>query len=362
MKQTTVPMKEDVKLIIKTGDDIMIEGIDEAQMVAVVEDGDSFRLKDEGGVIYVRANSEAKLSIPRGADVTVEWAGGDAGLLNLTKNVFVQKVGGDLTLQHVLSASVDAVSGDCYCKDITGLLDVHRVGGDLDGSGVAAVKALAVGGDIVLSNVSGITELNAGGDIHLSFGSAEVSECHLQASGDIYLEVAAGTNAVLQMKSFGETIDVNACGQKLETEQQEYTLPLGEGGTVLELNAQGDITVNEGHGASAEFNFDFEDLGATWHDFGREIEDKIRQSMKTVNESLKHAGWEANEAMQRATEKMHSREGKVYGFSFDKGAAPAPKKEKKIVSDEERMMVLKMLQDKKISVEEAEKLLQALER
>ena len=362
MKQTTVPMKEDVKLIIKTGDDIMIEGIDQAQMVAIVEDGDSFRLKDEGGVIYVRANSEAKLSIPRGADVTVEWAGGDAGLLNLTRNVFVQKVGGDLTLQDILSASVDAVSGDCYCKDVTGLLDIHRVGGDLDGSGVAAVKALAIGGDIVLSNVTGAADLKAGGDIHLQLGVVEVSETHLQASGDIYLEVAPGTNAVLQMKSYGETIDVNAGGQQLEVEQQDYTLPLGEGGPVLDLNAQGDITVNEGHGVSAEFNFDFEDLGTTWHDFGREIEDKIRQSMKTVNESLKHAGWEANEAMQRATEKMRSKEGKIYGFSFDKGAAPAPKKEKKSVSDEERMMVLKMLQEKKISVEEAEKLLQALER
>jgi hypothetical protein len=355
-------MKEDVKLIIKTGDDIMIEGIDQAQMVAIVDDGDSFRLKDEGGVIYVRANSEAKLSVPRSADVTVEWAGGDAGLLNLTKNVFVQKVGGDLTLQNVLSASVDTVNGDCYCKNIAGLLDVHRVGGDLDGTGIDSVKALAIGGDIVLSEVAGAVDIKAGGDIHLQFNKAEVSEAHLQASGDIYLEVAEGTNAVLNMKSYGEDIDVNACGQKLETEQQEYTLPLGEGGPVLELNAQGDIRVGEGHGSTSEFTFDFEDLGETWHDFGREIEEKIRESMKNVNESLKHAGWEANEAMQRATDKIRSKEGKVYGFSFDKGSAPAPKKEKKVVSDEERMMVLKMLQDKKISVEEAEKLLQALER
>jgi hypothetical protein len=37
------------------------------------------------------------------------------------------------------------------------------------------------------------------------------------------------------------------------------------------------------------------------------------------------------------------------------------KKEKKPASDEERILVLKMLQDKKISVEEAEKLLQALD-
>lgn len=362
MKQTTVPMKEDVKLIIKTGDDIMVEGIDQAQMVAIVDDGDSFRMKDEGGVIYVRANSEAKLSIPRNADVTIEWAGGDAGLLNLGKNVFVQKVGGDLNLQHVASVSIDSVGGDCYCHDITGLLDIHRVGGDLDGSGIESVKALTVGGDIALSDVSGAADLNSSGDIHLQFAKKEVVESHLHAGGDIYLEVAEGTNATLEMKSYGEGINVHACGQKLDTEEQENTLPLGEGGPIIELNAQGEITVGEGRESTSEFTLNFEDLGETWKDFGHEIEEKIRQSMKTVNQSLKHAGLEANEAMQRATEKMRSKEGKVYGFSFEKGTPSAPKKEKKVVSDEERMMVLKMLQDKKISVEEAEKLLQALER
>lgn len=56
-----------------------------------------------------------------------------------------------------------------------------------------------------------------------------------------------------------------------------------------------------------------------------------------------------------------SPDGKVYGFGFDQEQTGAPTKEKKAVSDEERMLVLRMLQEKKISVEEAEKLLQALE-
>ena len=50
----------------------------------------------------------------------------------------------------------------------------------------------------------------------------------------------------------------------------------------------------------------------------------------------------------------------MYGFSFDDRSEEPVKKEKKAVSDDERMLVLKMLQEKKISVEEAEKLLQAL--
>lgn len=366
MKQTTVPMKEDARLIIKTGDDIMIEGIDALQLVAIVEDGDSFRLKDEGGAIYVRANSEARLSVPRNASVTIEFAGGDAGLQNLNNRAVVQKVGGDLTFQNVNGIAVDSVGGDCYFKEVTGLVDIHRVGGDLDGYKAERVQALSVGGDIELSDVSGAVQLRAGGDVHLQFTVPELAESNIQAGGDINLEVAANTKAILNMKSDSETISVNACEQHLDVDESSYTLPLGEGGASIGLDAGGEIHVGEGKDSTNEFSFVFEDMGKSWKDFGKEIEEKIRHSMKGVNHSLKHAGWQASEAMQRAAEKMHdfesSKNGKTFGFSFDTAVEPEIKKEKKGVSDEERMLVLKMLQDKKISVEEAEKLLLALDK
>jgi hypothetical protein len=55
------------------------------------------------------------------------------------------------------------------------------------------------------------------------------------------------------------------------------------------------------------------------------------------------------------------RKRKVVGFSFGDSASAAPSQTPK-ATDEERMLVLRMLQDKKITVEEAEKLLNALDR
>jgi hypothetical protein len=362
MKQTTVPMKNDAHLIIKTSADIMVEGTDELQFVAVVDDDDSFRMKDEDGVIYVRANSDAKLSVPRSVCVTIEGAGGDAALIGLVGRAEVQKVGGDLTLQNLKEAAVDSIGGDCYCKEVGGMFEIKRVGSDLDGHKLENVKATTVAGDIELSGITGAVELKADGDVRLQFNSAAISESNVYASGDIFLQVLPDAKALLVMKSAGEMIEVNACGQKLDIEQSESTLPLGEGGATINLTAGGDIAVVEGKETTHEFSFVFEDLGNTWKDFGKEIEEKIRESMKNVNHSLRHAGWMADEALQRATDKMQSKESKVYGFTFKNDGAPETAKAKKGVSDEERMMVLKMLQDKKISVEEAEKLLQALER
>ena len=75
--------------------------------------------------------------------------------------------------------------------------------------------------------------------------------------------------------------------------------------------------------------------------------------------------------MQRAEEKAHAaeRRSRFYGvvihngsakpFSSAARAASTPPGEP--VSDEERLTILKMLQNKKISIEEAEKLLTALD-
>lgn len=366
MKQTTVPMKEDARLIIKTSEDVLIEGNDLAQLTAIVDDGDSFRMKDEGGVIYIRANSNSRLRIPAGATVTLERVGGDAGLLNFHGRVVIQKVGGDLSVQNVSGFTGDSVGGDCVLKDITAAVELNRVGGDVDGFNVDQFRANNIGGDLELTNGHGKVQTNVGGDVRLQFNSPEIAETHVKAGGDIYLSVVENAKALLQLSSGGEEISVEACGQHLDSKTGSAAIPLGEGGAMVELIAGDKIKVREGKESMGEFSFVFKDIEDNWRDFGKEIEEKIRESMKGVNHSLRQAGWQASDAVRRATEQvnetMRRRDGKVYGFSFDDRAEEPVKKEKKAVSDDERMLVLKMLQEKKISVEEAEKLLQSLER
>jgi hypothetical protein len=364
MKQTIVPMKNDAKLVVRTSDDLFIEGCDEAQLTAMVEDGDSFRMKDEDGTIYLHANSDTKLRLPATANLVLERVNGDASILGMSGKVEVQKVGGDLHFQSLNGISVDSVGGDCIFKEIDGAVEIKRVGGDLDGFKVGDISVYGVGGDAELSAVSGKVQLTTGGDAHVQMARSAIGETHIHAGGDIALAVLENAQANLKLNSQSEEISVHACGQHLDVEEESYTLPLGTGGALVELNAGGEIQVREGKEAMGEFSFVFEDLGDTWRDFGREIEEKIRHSMKGVNHQLRHAGWEASHAMRQAADKMEGfagHEGKVYGFGFEPESAAAATKEKKVASDEERMLVLKMLQDKKISVEEAEKLLQALE-
>ena len=372
MKQTVIPMKADAKVVIRAGADVMVEGGAETQMVAIVEDGESFRMKDENGVIFIRTDSETKLRIPATAFLTLERVGGDSAVRNFSQSVIVAKVGGDLTLQNIADASIESVGGDCYFKNANGNITINRVGGDLDGNRVNQFTANQIGGDMELSDIKGKAQATVGGDVRLQLGSLEISETRIRAGGNIHLAVIEGAKAMLNLSSGGEEISVHACGQHLDVEKGAYTLPLGEGGATVELVAGDKISVREGKESMGEFSFVFDDLEDSWKDFGKEIEERIRHSMKGMNHSLRQAGWQASDTVRRAAEKLENlsinvddtprgKENKVYGFTFDNAPGQAEKKEKKAASDEERMLVLKMLQEKKITVEEAEKLLQSLE-
>lgn len=94
----------------------------------------------------------------------------------------------------------------------------------------------------------------------------------------------------------------------------------------------------------------------------------IKQADKYVNRAIK----QADEALRRATTSRKRTEERVerktraalnvgrWSWDLSPKGVPMPPKQPS-VSDEERVLILKMLQEKKITAEEADKLLSALE-
>lgn len=187
------------------------------------------------------------------------------------------------------------------------------------------------------------------------------------------MAVVPGAKAQLEMHSSGQEISVHACGQDADWEGAELSLLLGEGGARILLEAGGEIEVSDHGDTPRDFEEVFDDLEDNWKDFGIELEERIRESLGLASETLARASHNAAHASNRAREKMDRAMRKIeektsnldqkkrfVGFAIDNPSSPA--KPKIGASDEERMLVLRMLQEKKISVEEAEKLLNALDR
>ena len=373
MKQTSFPMKPDGKLTLRCGADLSVEGIEASTMVVIVDSGDGLRMKEDGGVFNLTADSNCRVILPFGVTVTIEKVGGDASVKNLSHRLVIGKVGGDLHLHLVEGASVETVGGDCVLQQAAGAVEINRIGGDLLAELSGSLIASAVGGDARVMGGAGTVRLHTGGDASLKFSDPTLPEVKVHAGGDIDVLVPANANGMLEMMAGGEDIEVHAAGQDFESDSGNATLPLGEGGAKVVLSAGGDIAVTDRQEENWEFDEDLNAMDDHWDDFGIQIEQGIREGLKSVQESVRMATQHAANAGKMAEEKMNQamrhleergitagRKRKVVGFSFGDADVMPPAKAAG-ASDEERMIVLRMLQEKKISVEEAEKLLNALD-
>lgn len=374
MKQMTIPVKENAKIAIRASDDLSIEGTQEKYLTAIVRHGESLKISEHNEGLEIKATTDCRLMIPETATVTVEKVGGDLAVSGLANRVIVGKIGGDLTLEKLAGASVEMVGGDTRFENISGTLEIARVGGDLDGEGVVGLSSRAVGGDASLIEVAGIVDLSAGGDVDISATTENLPPMTIRAGGDVTLYVGAKVNAQLVMSSGGEEIHVHACGQEGDWEEDEVSLPLGEGGALVRLEAGDAITVTDQESAPRDFVNLIDETREGWSDFGIDLEKAIRDSMTAVSGTIEEAVRKAEKASEQAGIKIdlsnrarknrtlnQDNKQKVVGFSYNE-PENKPDTSKGKVSDEERMMVLRMLQEKKISVEEAEKLLNALDR
>jgi hypothetical protein len=165
----------------------------------------------------------------------------------------------------------------------------------------------------------------------------------------------------------GDELDVDWPGVEQDPEATERVVVLGSGSARINLSAGGDVRLtNQANAAESVEEFgNFAGLNFDWSGFGERISRQVEQVTA-------RAAKRAEEAARRA-ERHAERQARRWGGNVKAGRwnwdlnpsgsglpkPPAPPSEP--VADEERMAILKMLQEKKITSEQAEQLLRALE-
>ncbi len=340
---------------------------------------------------------------------SLDSVSGDASLRNVGM-VEAKKISGDLTLRGAHgNCSVDSIGGDASIHEVDGSITLGSVGSNLylskvrgavtsDGSigGDASVRDVdadvafkSIGSDLYLRSVRGSVSAEAGADVALYLEPRPDLEYHLSAGDDLLVRLPPDANAELHLTgSSPEDVHVDFPGVTLQGEKGSYNVTLGNGAAKMFLTAGGDLAVTsqaEKWDSAADFGFGMWD-GFEWPDFpgippippippdlsdriNRRTREAMDRARDKINAASRRTEARVNAAMRRAEAKAraaearsHSWHGRVV-FSGRAGAGvdgnPAGHGEP--VSDEERLAILKMLQEKKISLEEAEKLLAALE-
>lgn len=333
----------------------------------------------EDDQLEISCKGDLSLRIPENSELVVEAVSGNAAVNGLDNDLEIKKVSGSLNLVKVGESSIGAVSGNLTARNIEGDLEVAQV------SGNATVRL--VEGDFSAQNVSANLSIrNVEGDINAKCGSnADLriepngNDVNIQASGSIFCIVEDDADLDVSFKSGAESIQIDTDKGRQSIKSQEHAYTMGDGGADVNLVAGGHIDFRS-RGRASDFDFNialdpdlidgFSDLAV---DLGDQISAQMEERLEALNIQLEEMGEQLRESGSRAAAEAERHVAKAQRKLAENlrrrqqrspsrvvtVAANRPKSDP--VTAKERSMILQMLQDKKISVEEAEMLLNSLE-
>jgi hypothetical protein len=293
-------------------------------------------------------------------------------------------VSGDASLRNIGAINADAISGDFILRDGHGICAIDSVGGDASLRDLDDMVTIqSVGSDLFVRNVQGVVNVTAGLDVAL----------YVDPKPGLTYDVTAGEDL---KGSSSESIHVDFPGVKIPEDCFGCEVIIGketEGMAEMLLTAGDDLLVTgqaDPWESAADFGKGMGD-GQEWPlppEFSERINRRLQDAMERARSRLMeqagdrleeatrragNAGHRASikieAAMRRAEAKARAAEVRARRGQFNVHVGrwnwdPTPQGTAQSgapVSDDERLIILKMLQEKKISVEEAEKLLAALE-
>jgi hypothetical protein len=408
MAQTTITMNDEIKKIqIKSYGSLTITGTDTDTIVSNSSNTETTTLVQSGPIVYLTAMSACQVSLPKDLEVliekgmgsvdcvnlqaplycekilgkliadtsqklTVEKIGGDCALRNFEASIDINKIGGNLIVDKFSDLRVDKLGGNCYLKNSTGQIQIGKIGGNLTtDEGIGSLLVDKVGGDCDCQNLAFGAQISVGGDVKTNL-QGELKSTSIKAGGDVKIFIPSGLTDLHYAFECDGDIHLVLNGMEEKIEEGVLDKTVGEPQYTLEIKCGGDIHVTD---QPYEIQNNLGDLSKYFSKSELNINDLIHERVRQATEM-------ASKRIETAQNRLQAKlQGKFDDIKIPPieiphieippivippipdlpGLQPKPKKQA-ATSDEERLLILQMLQDKKITVEEAENLFKAIEK
>lgn len=351
--------------------DVRMAGWDNDEVLLSVDDENNLTLQQDGENITLVCKEDLSIKMPKNTSVKISTINGDTSIRGMEGNIEAETIKGDVAMRNVCKVTIGAVESDFSLRLAKGDVHIKSIGGDaslreVDGN----LKLDSVADDLSVRNVGGNLDLNVDADVVVYIDPKPEQKYTVAAGDDILLVLPPQTNATLSLS--GDRIDVDWPDVEPE-ESVSREVVLGDGSARLVLNAGGNVLVTsredvaesaDEFGNFAGIMFDWgnwgRELGEHWGNFGRDIGERISSR---AEEAAERVARKAEAAARRAERHLRTTAGRRRAkltWNWDSKHMPKARRTEP-VTDEERMTILRMLAEKKITAEEAEKLLSALE-
>jgi hypothetical protein len=382
------------------GGNLRLAGWEQNQFQAEAERRDDLKAEQTAEGVTLSCRSDCAVFVPQSARVNIHEARGDIKVKSVGGPLEIQTVNGCLILRQTGAVSANSASCDVNAKRVGGALKLGAVAGSVSARSVAGdFEVETVNGDLYLGQGGGNVRARVGGDCDLRLSFTPGHSYALDAGGDVRLRALARSAARFEMQAGGD-IAVSAPGAQTEGSANRKVATVGQdeaGGAPLAsvtVRAGGDVSLSS-LASSAEWSELSEDIGKLADEYAAQIENQIQTHMADLERQLAERLSQVNvppgaidargeevaahvraavervsekarrkaEAAQRKAERDTARdqERRHWSWKFEMPARPGGAPPAEPVGDAERLSILRMLEQGKISVAEAERLLAALE-
>ena len=404
MVKHNIPIENISKLVVASvGGSLYLTGWNQEEIrIKDLSDQDQVKIKKDRVELHIPG--DGFIHIPHHLEVEIQSVSSQAVIKRINNEIRVASVGGDLTIIDVNTVAAESIGGDLIAKRVQGDLKIENTGGDaLIDIIKGQISLRNVGGDIVITDVGGGIEASAGGEGTVDFNPVPWQAYQIKVGGDLSVSVPEECNADLSIKSGAKDISVVLGELDLKPQEAELTQQLGEGGPAVILSAGGKVFLSgDDFNVFTGLKMNAAELGAITADFSAQTAEQIKSSLSNLEEdlhvslsglsesleaigiseeNLKKLGVQIEESSRMAAEKAEiaaikaqakvekkiaqarrkALKAKAKTKEFDLGKFLDLEHEKKAVTESERLLILEMLQEKKISLDEADQLLKALE-
>jgi hypothetical protein len=398
--------------------DLRLKGQDEFVVMAKSDNPEDLSLEARDDQVVIRSSGNCSVRVPRAAVIQVQAVHGNANFKALEGELSVDIVNGDLDLRSVGRINIGTVNGNVSAKNVDGDLKIVQANGDVSMRGVQGDFTVTgkVSGNLTLSDIGGSATATADGNITLRLDPTPGHQYIFYCRGNVFCRLSEEASAEISVPKASQVmVDLPGIHASAPV-QTPYALTLGEGDAKVTLSADGNVILDTHAPDWGMEDFDI-DIGSEVEGMADAVSQQISQQvdlqMRMIEEQLnaqlaslsmrlsaakltedqaRHIEERAREASQRATERAQERvrraqermEQKLaaaqrkmeyraqaheraarhgrHAFSFNFPTAPTPPTPMgEPVSEEERLVILRMLEQKKITMEQAEELLSALE-
>jgi len=335
----------------------------------------------DNGVLDIDAKSYLILSVPKHVQFVIERVFGNLEAVGDLGKILIENVGGNCSIQSAEGLTIENVSGNCKIGYISTSAKIRNVGGNLSfivENGILSING--VGGNLSGKADSISLSTSVGGNLKMMTNQFVGNENQLRAGGSIKLNIKDLDNTVINARA-GGIASINYQDSSEKFTNGKFEKKFGSGEKAVQLKAGGNIKVSDGE-ADFEINQNFASADEAYLDeIERKFETRALQSSGfdfsdlfdidgEISERIREKTQMADEKIQKAMEKMERKFSFKEEFGMPRPPRPSrppvepqPRGPKSSpISTEEKMMILHMLQDKKITAEEADRLLRALEQ